>query len=110
MPEVWNKAFNPDDLSWLPKLILVEVPRTYSISSYSDELLPSSLDLTVSRVEHEIFQALLPGVTGREFYAGVSSGFLNPHPEEERIISETPGFGDIEETVRLHYQGTPLDY
>jgi cytochrome b involved in lipid metabolism len=97
--EVWDKAFNPEDLSWLVKLIPIEVPRTYSISSFSDELLPSSLDLTVSRVEHDISPTLASS-TGRDgSYWGVSSGFLNPHPEEERIINEIPGFANLEDTV-----------
>lgn len=108
IPELWNKAFNPDDLSWLPRLIAVEVPRTYSISSHSDELLPSSLDLTVSRVNHSVFPALLLSGSRREVCAGVSSGFLNPHPEEELIISETPGFGDVEDIVRPHHCYVPL--
>lgn len=45
-PRIWDQAFDlSSDLGWLADLISVEVPRTYSISNYSDELLPSTVDL-----------------------------------------------------------------
>ncbi|KAF8471890.1 hypothetical protein BDZ91DRAFT_716758 [Kalaharituber pfeilii] len=80
---IWEQAF-PEDLSWLPKLVPVEVPRTYSISSYSSELLPSFINLTVSRTEHKL--CLLLAFDGSQdiVRSGVSSGFLNPHPDDER--------------------------
>jgi sulfite reductase alpha subunit-like flavoprotein/predicted heme/steroid binding protein len=88
-PELWGIAFNTTDLTWLPKLIAVEVPRTYSISSScpNTELMPSEIDLTVSRVTHTTSPLLGLGDRQRP---GVSSGFLNPHPaDEERIIEES---------------------
>jgi sulfite reductase alpha subunit-like flavoprotein/predicted heme/steroid binding protein len=78
--EIWDGAFNLDNLTWLPKLLKLEVPRTYSISnSSSNELLPSSIDLTVSRNESTrdpIFSSVQPALP----LYGVSSGFLNPAP------------------------------
>jgi len=76
-PSIWDRAFNlMSDLYWLSDLIPVEVPRTYSISSYPDEMLPSSVDLTISRAEYKLCSTF----AGRESIArsGVSSGFLNP--------------------------------
>lgn len=79
---IWGQAF-PPNLVWLPKLVHVEVPRTYSISSHSPELLPSFINLTVSRVEHKLCP-LLAFVGSQDIIrSGVSSGFLNPHPKEE---------------------------
>jgi sulfite reductase alpha subunit-like flavoprotein len=76
-PIIWDKDFDLSDLSWLPKLIPIEVPRTYSISNYSNELLPSTVDLTVSRSNYQVSPLLeSPGQTNKRH--GVSSGFLNP--------------------------------
>lgn len=73
----WDQAFDLFELSWLPKLVPVEVPRTYSISNYTDELLPSTVDLTVSRSDYHITPSLsIPGESTLRH--GVSSGFLNP--------------------------------
>jgi sulfite reductase alpha subunit-like flavoprotein len=81
-PNIWDSAFS-SDLGWLPKLVPVEVPRTYSISSYSSELLPSVVDLTVSRVEHKLCPLLAFDGSQDILRSGISSGFLNPHPSEE---------------------------
>lgn len=74
---VWDQAFDlGGNLGWLGELIEVEVPRTYSISNYPDELLPSTVDLTVSRAEYDVcatFAGDIPAIRG-----GVSSSFLNP--------------------------------
>lgn len=83
-PAIWDQAFDLSDLSWLPKLIPLEVPRTYSISNFSSELLPSTVDLTVSRSEHKVSPLLQrpsssPG-------NGVSSGLLNPEPKKESTM------------------------
>ncbi|KAF2837286.1 hypothetical protein M501DRAFT_1018193 [Patellaria atrata CBS 101060] len=77
---VWDQAFELVDLSWLPKMIPLEVPRTYSISNYSPELLPSMIDLTVSRTERAIHPAL-EQTEGKTTSCGISSGFLNPKPK-----------------------------
>lgn len=79
-PSIWDQAFSLDDFSWLPKLIPLEVPRTYSISNYSPELLPSMIDLTVSRTEVPISAVLQPDSSASMSY-GISSGFLNPRPK-----------------------------
>ncbi|KAI0159617.1 cytochrome b5-like Heme/Steroid binding domain-containing protein [Xylariaceae sp. FL1272] len=78
---IWDKAFDLDDLSWLAELIPLEVPRTYSIASYTDELLPCTVDLAVSRAEYKVCATF----AGHEDIsrAGVSSGFLNPFPSSE---------------------------
>lgn len=73
---IWDSAFSLDDLSWLCELISVEVPRTYSISNYPDELLPSTIDLSVARSEYELC-ATFAG-DSKIVRSGVSSGFLNP--------------------------------
>lgn len=73
---VWDSAFTLDNLAWLCELVPVEVPRTYSIASYPDELLPATVDLTVSRAEYQLC-ATFAG-TSQVTRAGVSSGFLNP--------------------------------
>ncbi|RPA75375.1 hypothetical protein BJ508DRAFT_332183 [Ascobolus immersus RN42] len=79
---VWEAAFGNQDLDWLSKLIPVEVPRTYSISSFEKGLLPDVIELTVSRAEHRL-SPLLTG--GKEVIrAGISSGFLNPRPSFEQ--------------------------
>lgn len=77
--DIWDRAFDLLNLAWLPKLISLEVPRTYSISNASDGLLPSMIDLTVSRTEtarDPIFRGVQPPLP----LYGVSSGFLNPAP------------------------------
>ncbi|EUC41563.1 hypothetical protein COCMIDRAFT_105847 [Bipolaris oryzae ATCC 44560] len=84
-PRIWDQAFDlSGDLAWLTDLISVEVPRTYSISNYSDELLPSTVDLTISRSEYD----LCPLFAGAEKHVrnGVSSGFLNPPVAEEMDV------------------------
>ncbi len=84
-PTVWDRAFDLKDLSWLPKLIPIEVPRTYSISNYSNELLPSTLDLTVARNEYQLAPVLQFGsATNQRF--GVSSGCLNPDPSQAETM------------------------
>ncbi|EMT68846.1 Nitric oxide synthase, inducible [Fusarium odoratissimum] len=75
---IWNRAFNLEDLSWLSELVQLEVPRTYSISSHSNELLPSTVDLTISRAEYELSPIFSQRQTVTR--AGVASGFFNPRP------------------------------
>ncbi|KAH7183585.1 uncharacterized protein B0J16DRAFT_290214 [Fusarium flagelliforme] len=75
---IWDKAFSLDDLDWLTDLVSLEVPRTYSISSYSNELLPSTVDLTISRSEYDLCSMFSEGES--IVRAGVSSGFFNPDP------------------------------
>jgi sulfite reductase alpha subunit-like flavoprotein len=73
-----DNTFDLSNLSWLLNLIPVEVPRTYSISSFSRELLPSTIDLTVARSTFN-FSSIIDqsrGLNGN----GVSSSFLNPNP------------------------------
>lgn len=77
---IWDKAFCLDDLSWLTKLIPLEVPRTYSIASYTDELLPETVDLAISRAEHVLSASF--SQNGQTLRAGVASGFLNPLPKQ----------------------------
>ncbi|ORY62605.1 sulfite reductase flavo protein alpha-component [Pseudomassariella vexata] len=90
---VWDQAFDlTGSLGWLGDLIDVEIPRTYSISSYPDELLPSTVDLTISRAEYDVCSTF----AGQDLIkrSGVSSGFLNPPvtsseelmPIEEEIL------------------------
>lgn len=94
-PAIWDYAFNPSDLSWLLDLIPVEVPRTYSISSFSRELLPHIIDLTVGRSSFKITSILSPSQD--KLSHGVSSGFLNPNPS---IISLKP-VAKIDDTVLI---------
>jgi hypothetical protein len=61
-------------------MIPVEVPRTYNISNFSPEPLPSTLDLTVTRSERRVNSIVQSKGTIR---SGVSSGFLNPAPSHE---------------------------
>ncbi|KAK3938520.1 sulfite reductase [NADPH] flavoprotein alpha-component [Diplogelasinospora grovesii] len=80
-PHIWDRAFNLTgagaNLAWLADLVPVEVLRTYSISSYySEELLPSTVDLTISRAEYKL-SSTFAGDTDVTC-AGVGSGFLNP--------------------------------
>ncbi|KAJ4386243.1 hypothetical protein N0V93_009136 [Gnomoniopsis smithogilvyi] len=73
---VWDSAFGLEDLSWLCDLISVEMPRTYSISNHPDELLPTTVDLTVSRSEWQLCSTFAGDTKIQR--SGVSSGFLNP--------------------------------
>ncbi|KAF8536061.1 hypothetical protein BDD12DRAFT_935731 [Trichophaea hybrida] len=86
---IWDSVFG-QDLSWIPKLVPVEVPRTYSISSFSDQLLPSFVNLTVSRVEHKLCPLLTFDGSNDILRSGISSGFLNPHPSEDEDASDIP--------------------
>ncbi|KAI0129422.1 sulfite reductase flavoprotein alpha-component [Xylariales sp. AK1849] len=76
-PQIWDQAFDlSGNLAWLSELVEIEVPRTYSISNYPEELLPSTVDLTISRADYDLcdtFAGNTPSVR-----SGVSSGFLNP--------------------------------
>lgn len=79
-------------MAWLLDLIPVEVPRTYSISSFSNELLPSTVDLTVARSTFKLCSSIVhSGIT--QGY-GVSSSFLNPdvsiNPQEEVVREVEP--------------------
>ncbi|EPE02341.1 sulfite reductase flavoprotein alpha-component [Ophiostoma piceae UAMH 11346] len=89
---VWDRAFGLDDLSWLVDLVPPEVPRTYSIASYNDELLPSTVDLAVARSEYSVCPALALGAHGdsstADMRAGVSSGFLNPWPARDALAGQ----------------------
>lgn len=82
---VWDQAFGLDgNLTWLTDLISVEVPRTYSISNYPDELLPSTVDLTISRSDYQLCTAF--SQNQKIMRHGVSSGFLNPPVGEEMDV------------------------
>ncbi|RYP61762.1 hypothetical protein DL769_007568 [Monosporascus sp. CRB-8-3] len=83
---IWDRAFDlTGDLRWLAELIPVEVPRTYSISNYPDELLPSTIDLTVSRSEYEVCSTFA-GEKTAAMRSGVGSGFMNPHVSSSEEI------------------------
>lgn len=82
---IWDKAFSLDNLSWLTDLVTLEVPRTYSIASYEDTLLPTTVDLAVSRAEHQVCSTFTD--KGSVFRTGVSSGFLNPYPTPDEMPS-----------------------
>ncbi|KAI3557410.1 sulfite reductase flavoprotein alpha-component [Colletotrichum abscissum] len=74
---IWDQAFDlSNDVAWLSDLISVEIPRTYSISNYPEELLPSTVDLTISRAEYKLC-ATFAGKSDIS-RSGVSSGYLNP--------------------------------
>jgi len=91
-PHIWDKAFDlTGDFEWLGDLIPVEVPRTYSISNFSQELLPSTVDLTISRAEYKLCSTF----AGNEEItcAGVGSGFLNP------FLSSTDEIIESEEDI-----------
>ncbi|KAI8712865.1 Cytochrome b5 heme-binding domain-containing protein [Fusarium sp. LHS14.1] len=87
-PQIWDKAFSLDNLDWLAELVQLEVPRTYSISSHTNELLPNTVDLTISRAEYKLCSMFSQGQHINR--AGVSSGFFNPHPSsaESSILSD----------------------
>ncbi|KAK1851941.1 cytochrome b5-like Heme/Steroid binding domain-containing protein [Colletotrichum chrysophilum] len=85
-PQIWDRVFNLEDLSWLADLVKLEVPRTYSIASYTEELLPETVDLAVSRSEYKLCSTF---AKGRDISrSGVSSGFLNPPVEMGEIDSD----------------------
>ncbi|GKT94549.1 sulfite reductase flavoprotein alpha-component [Colletotrichum tofieldiae] len=74
---IWDQAFDlSNDIPWLSDLIPVEIPRTYSISNYPEDLLPSTVDLTISRAEYKLC-ATFAGKSDIP-RSGVSSGYLNP--------------------------------
>jgi sulfite reductase alpha subunit-like flavoprotein/predicted heme/steroid binding protein len=75
---IWDQAFDlsREGLPWLTNIIAVEVPRTYSISCCPEELLPSTVDLTISRAEYKLCATFAGSSDIRR--SGVSSGFLNP--------------------------------
>ncbi len=76
-PHIWDRAFDlGGDLSWLADLVPVEVPRTYSISNCSWELLPTTVDLTISRAEYKLCSTFAGNT--EVMCAGVGSGFFNP--------------------------------
>ena len=80
-PHIWDQAFDlSGTLSWLPELVPIEVPRTYSISNCPDELLPSTVDLTVSRSNFSLCPSL--SKASNIIRHGVSSGFLNPQVDD----------------------------
>ncbi|KAL3420190.1 sulfite reductase flavoprotein alpha-component [Phlyctema vagabunda] len=87
-PHIWDQAFDlSGKVSWLSELIPIEVPRTYSISNYPDELLPSTVDLTVSRSNYNV----CPSLAGQSpvLRHGVGSGFLNPPmSSQEEFIAD----------------------
>ncbi|KAI0596770.1 cytochrome b5-like Heme/Steroid binding domain-containing protein [Biscogniauxia sp. FL1348] len=83
---IWDKAFDLNNISWLVDLIPLEVPRTYSIASYTDELLPNTVDLAVSRAEYKLCSTFSKGEDISR--AGVSSGFLNPSPSGDEVCSD----------------------
>lgn len=86
-PEViWDRAFSLDDPSWLAELIPLEIPRTYSIASYTEDLLPTTVDLAVSRAEFKLSATFAGSNTITR--AGVSSGFLNPRPASDGDVKE----------------------
>lgn len=90
---VWDSAFNLHDLSWLCELVPVEMPRTYSISSFPDELLPSTVDLSVSRSEYLLSSTFAGDAKVKR--SGVSSGFLNP------VVASNDEMIPIEEDILI---------
>ncbi|KAI2470247.1 hypothetical protein F4781DRAFT_180953 [Annulohypoxylon bovei var. microspora] len=83
---IWDKAFSLDNLSWLADLIPVEVPRTYSIASYTDELLPNTVDLAISRAEYKLCSTFAKQEDVNR--VGVASGFFNPYPSSSDMESD----------------------
>ncbi|KAI1390895.1 uncharacterized protein F4822DRAFT_442135 [Hypoxylon trugodes] len=83
---IWDKAFTLGNLSWLVDLVSIEVPRTYSIASYTDELLPSTVDLAISRAEYKLCSTFSKHEDTTR--AGVASGFFNPHPPSDDMVSD----------------------
>ncbi|KFY97185.1 hypothetical protein V498_02205 [Pseudogymnoascus sp. VKM F-4517 (FW-2822)] len=87
--DLWSETFNTSQLSWLLDLIPVEVPRTYSIASFSAKLLPSTVGLTVGRSSFKFSPILNPAQD--KWGHGVSSGFLNPDPSIDQVRQDTIG-------------------
>ncbi|KAL0942299.1 NADPH-ferrihemoprotein reductase (cytochrome b5-like Heme/Steroid binding domain-containing protein) [Colletotrichum truncatum] len=85
-PQIWDRVFNLENVSWLADLVPLEVPRTYSIASYTEELLPETVDLAVSRSEYKLCSTFAKN--SEVSRAGVASGFLNPPVEVEEIDSD----------------------
>ncbi|KAK1654596.1 cytochrome b5-like Heme/Steroid binding domain-containing protein [Colletotrichum phormii] len=103
-PQIWDRVFNLDILAWLADLVPLEVPRTYSIASYTEELLPETVDLAVSRSEYKLCSTFS---RGKEISrAGVSSGFLNPPVEMGDIDSDDEILIGVSRPAAFHL---PLD-
>ncbi|KAK4228683.1 alpha subunit of putative sulfite reductase [Podospora fimiseda] len=106
-PHIWDQAFDlTGDMAWLADLIPVEVPRTYSISNYSQELLPSAVDLSISRAEYKLCSTF---AGDQEILrAGVGSGFLNPFLNSNDELIETDEDVFIGVSRPLNFQ-LPID-
>ena len=85
--QVWDQALDlSGNLLWLSELVKIEVPRTYSISNYPGGLLPSTIDLMVSRSTHRLSSTYDDPDPIRY---GVGSSFLNPPvTDEEEYITD----------------------
>ncbi|TDZ31021.1 Sulfite reductase [NADPH] flavoprotein alpha-component [Colletotrichum spinosum] len=103
-PQIWDRVFNLDDLSWLAELIPPEVPLTYSIASFTEELLPETVDLAVSRSEYKLCSTFARGQDITR--AGVSSGFLNPPVEMSQVESDDEILIGVSRPAAFHL---PLD-
>ncbi|KAI1496779.1 cytochrome b5-like Heme/Steroid binding domain-containing protein [Biscogniauxia marginata] len=101
---IWDKAFDLNNISWLADLIPLEVPRTYSIASYTDELLPNTVDLAVSRAEYKLCSTFSKGEDISR--AGVSSGFLNPSPPSDDVSLDDEVLIGVSRPAAFHL---PLD-
>ncbi len=87
-PHIWDREFDlTGNLTWLTDLVSVEVPRTYSISNCSWELLPSTVDLTISRAEYKLCSTFAGN--SEVICAGVGSGFFNPFLSSNDELIET---------------------
>ncbi|GKT49098.1 nitric oxide synthase, brain [Colletotrichum spaethianum] len=102
--QIWDQVFNLENLSWLAELISVEVPRTYSIASHSEDLLPETVDLAVSRSEYKLCSTFSKGKEVSR--AGVSSGFLNPPVDMGVIDSDDEILIGVSRPAAFHL---PLD-
>ena len=106
-PHIWDREFDlTGNLSWLTDLVSVEVPRTYSISNCSWELLPSTVDLTISRAEYKLCSTFAGN--SEVFCAGVGSGFFNPFLSSNDELIETDEDILIGVSRPLNFQ-LPLD-
>ncbi|KAG8823264.1 hypothetical protein FRC17_009376 [Serendipita sp. 399] len=106
---IWDQPFPLDDLSWLPTLVSPEVPRTYSISCFPFELLPESVDLTVTRAEHPISLLLL--LDGQpKTRPGVCSGFPNPDPSVDHSPKHQLIAGNNQSETVLIGLSCPLNF
>ncbi|KXJ89699.1 sulfite reductase flavo protein alpha-component [Microdochium bolleyi] len=106
-PDIWDQAFSlMGGLHWLGDLVHVEVPRTYSISQFSNDLLPSTLDLSVSRAVYEQSSLFSSGKAATR--CGVGSGFLNPfiEPSDEPSPIDEEVLIGVSKPVAFHL---PLD-